>query len=48
MIFLKNGTWIDWQTLEFRNADILVEEGPVGRLHFDPEPERTRNARRID
>ena len=26
MLLLKNGTLIDWQTLEFREADILVEE----------------------
>jgi len=27
MILLKNGTFIDWQTLEFRQMDIVVEQG---------------------
>ena len=48
MIFLKNGTWIDWQTLEFRKTDILVEEGPDGKLFFDPDPERTEHITGID
>jgi len=34
MIFLKNGTYIDWQTLEFRNTDILVEAGPDGKILY--------------
>jgi cytosine/adenosine deaminase-related metal-dependent hydrolase len=44
MLLLKNGTFIDWQTLEFRQTDILVEEGPQGILRFsdplapDPSP----------
>ena len=38
MILLKNGTFIDWQTLEFRQADILVEEGSDGNLVFDSLP----------
>ncbi|MCX6246025.1 MAG: amidohydrolase family protein [Bacteroidetes bacterium] len=36
MILLKNGTYINWQTLEFREADILVEEGAQGNLVFSP------------
>ena len=44
MILLKNGTYINWQTLEFRRTDILVEDGPQGGLKFfnaltpDPSP----------
>ena len=44
MIELENGTFIDWQTLEFRQVDILVEEGPKGGLRIvtpltpDPSP----------
>jgi len=42
MLLLKNGTFIDWQTLEFTPVDILVEEGPDGGLRFvsplDPGP----------
>jgi cytosine/adenosine deaminase-related metal-dependent hydrolase len=48
MIFLKNGTWIDWQTLEFKKTDILVEEGPDGKILFDRDPEETKNDREID
>jgi cytosine/adenosine deaminase-related metal-dependent hydrolase len=47
-IFLRNGTWIDWQSLEFRNTDILVEEGRDGKLLFDPNPEQTGNVKVID
>lgn len=46
MILLKNGTFIDWQTLEFKQTDILVEEGPEGKLHFGFE--NTGNAKIID
>ncbi len=34
MILLKNGTFIDWQTLEFKQTDLLVEEGANGKLQF--------------
>ena len=34
MILLRNGTFIDWQTLEFRQADILVNSGVNGLLSF--------------
>ena len=37
MIFLKNGTFINWQTLEFSQCDILVDEGPMGQIHFNPD-----------
>jgi cytosine/adenosine deaminase-related metal-dependent hydrolase len=37
MILLKNGTFIDWQTLEFRQQDILVKEGIDGKsIHPSP------------
>jgi cytosine/adenosine deaminase-related metal-dependent hydrolase len=36
MLLLKNGTYIDWQTLEFLRTDILVEPGPEGGIRvFD-------------
>ncbi len=44
MLLLKNSTYIDWQTLEFKRTDILVEEGPGGGIRFlnaltpDPSP----------
>jgi cytosine/adenosine deaminase-related metal-dependent hydrolase len=48
MIFLKNGTWIDWQSLDFKKTDILVDEGLDGKLFFGPDPERTENVKTID
>jgi cytosine/adenosine deaminase-related metal-dependent hydrolase len=44
MLLLTNGTYIDWQTLEFKQTDILVEGGANGGLRFskpltpDPSP----------
>ncbi len=37
MILLKNATFINWQTLEFKQTDILVEEGENGKLYFSGE-----------
>ncbi len=34
MILLKNATYIDWKSLEFRQTDILVEEGINGKISF--------------
>lgn len=34
MLLLKNGTYIDWQTLEFKQSDILVKEGDAGSIRF--------------
>lgn len=34
MILLKNATYIDWKSLEFRNTHILVEEGLSGTIQF--------------
>jgi cytosine/adenosine deaminase-related metal-dependent hydrolase len=37
MILLTNGTFINWQTLEFRKGDFLVGEGSDGGISvFDP------------
>lgn len=33
-ILLKNATYINWQTFEFTEADILVEEGTDGKIFF--------------
>ena len=35
MILLKNGTYIDWETLEFRQTDIVVDGG-ASSLTFGP------------
>ena len=34
MILLKNARFIDWQTLDFKQTDILVEEGKNGKITF--------------
>ncbi len=34
MILLKNATYIDWKTLEFKQTDIFVEEGINGKITF--------------
>ena len=34
MILLKNATFIDYKTLEIKQTDILVEEGPEGKISF--------------
>ena len=36
MILLKNATFIDWQTLDFKQTDILVEEGVDGKITLYP------------
>lgn len=36
MLLLKNGTYIDWQTLGFTQSNILIEEGPEGNLTLMP------------
>lgn len=33
-ILLKNASYIDWRTLEFKNTNILVEEGINGKIKF--------------
>ena len=48
MILLKNGTFINWQTLEFRPQDILVEEGQDGKFIFVQEENIPDNAIVID
>jgi cytosine/adenosine deaminase-related metal-dependent hydrolase len=48
MILLKNGTFIDWQKLEFKQTDILIEEGPNGKLHFTSDPSQNGKFRTID
>jgi cytosine/adenosine deaminase-related metal-dependent hydrolase len=48
MILLKNGTFIDWQTLEFKQTNILVDEGPKGKIHFSFNPEQTGITKTID
>jgi len=34
-ILLKNAIFIDWKSLDFKECDILVQEGVEGRLLFD-------------
>ncbi len=39
MILLKNTTYIDWQSLDFKQTDILVEEGINGKISFSDKKE---------
>lgn len=43
MILLKNATYIDWETLEFKATEIIVQEGPNGKILFDDDPEFREN-----
>ena len=38
-ILLKNATYIDSKTLEFKNTNILVEEGAQGKIQFLDNPD---------
>ncbi len=38
MILLKNTTFINWETLDFTPADILVEEGLKCKIILNPDP----------
>ncbi|MEI6681372.1 MAG: amidohydrolase family protein [Bacteroidota bacterium] len=48
MILLRNGTFIDWQTLEFRQADVLVEPGAAGTLVFPDPLQAAQSGNRVD
>ncbi|PLX05894.1 MAG: amidohydrolase [Marinilabiliales bacterium] len=50
MIILKNATYIDWESLEFSNTNILVEEGIDKSIKFisDSELENYKNSEIID
>lgn len=47
MLLLRNGTYIDWETLEFKQADILVEEGPDGTATFTAGQEVPPDHKRV-
>ncbi len=48
MILLKNATYIDWKTLEFKNTNILVEEGLKGKIQFIDNTESFKEDETID
>lgn len=48
MILLKNGTFIDWQTMEFKQTDIRIEEGAKSKLQFGSENINTWQVKIID
>lgn len=48
MILLKNATYINWKTLEFKNTNILVEEGLNGKIQFIDNAENTKANTIID
>ncbi len=47
MILLKNGTYVNWETLEFRCADILVSPGMEGSLTFNPDRAASQDITRV-
>ncbi|MCF6185697.1 MAG: hypothetical protein L3J56_13945, partial [Bacteroidales bacterium] len=47
MILLKNATFIDYKTLEFKQTDILIEEGKNGKISFSNNLDE-KNAEIID
>jgi cytosine/adenosine deaminase-related metal-dependent hydrolase len=48
MLHLKNGTHINWQTLEFTNTDIWIEEGVDGKIYFSKPSNLPENLQTID
>lgn len=36
-LYLKNASYIDWETLEFKKTSIKVHEGPGGKIEFVPK-----------
>ncbi len=48
MIHLKNGTYINWQTLDFSQTDIWVEEGKHGGVHFSKPEKLPESIQTID
>ncbi len=50
MILLKNATFIDWQSLDFSNTNILVEEGIDNKMSFisNGEIEKHKDSEVID
>ena len=48
MILLKNATYIDWKTLEFKNTNILVEEGLKGKIQFIENTDSVNATETID
>jgi len=47
-ILLKNATYIDSKTLEFKNTNILVEEGIQGKIQFLDNPDAYKLKETID
>lgn len=47
-LLLKNATYIDWKTLEFKNTNILVEEGLSGKIKFIDDNSKVKADEIID
>ncbi len=45
-ILLKNTTFIEWDTLNFRTGDLLVEEGPKGSIRWVTDEKEVAEASR--
>jgi len=37
ILYLKNATYVDWKTLEFKKTSIKVHQGPDGKIEFAPQ-----------
>ena len=49
-LYLKNATFLDWQSLEIKMTDLAIEEEPQGGLTFltsTPAPETLEHQDRI-
>ncbi|OFX85386.1 MAG: hypothetical protein A2W99_08055 [Bacteroidetes bacterium GWF2_33_16] len=47
-ILLRNATYINWKTLEFKTTNILVEEGLHGKIHFHDKIDQDNAKETID
>jgi cytosine/adenosine deaminase-related metal-dependent hydrolase len=36
-LYLKNATYIDWESLEFKITSIKIDEGPTGKIELAPQ-----------
>ena len=47
-VYLKNAAFIDWQTLEFRNTSLKINEGAEGKIEFITEVPKDATGEIID
>ncbi|HLP62353.1 MAG TPA: amidohydrolase family protein [Candidatus Deferrimicrobium sp.] len=47
-IYLKNATYIDWETLELKNTSLKVNEGTDGKIEFEPKIDKKEEKNALD